>query len=200
MLWWSGRSCDLVPKIFTNLLLFAFQACLQVYSRVFYVKDTKCQLQFNERWAFYYVAFTWIFNYSVLFLMFFQHCSSVWFQTIPVLLDGKDVVAMARTGSGKTAAFLIPMFEKLKTHSPVGIRALLLSPTRELAIQTQKFTREVSDTLVRWQTVSLSCLLSEIHLLRWQKTFDNFAGDFSALFGACLTFWHLCFCLDRSIY
>ena len=33
------------------------------------------------------------------------------------MLDGKDVVAMARTGSGKTAAFLVPMFEKLHTHS-----------------------------------------------------------------------------------
>ena len=35
-------------------------------------------------------------------------------KAVPLLMDGKDVVAMARTGSGKTAAFLIPMFEKLK--------------------------------------------------------------------------------------
>ena len=38
-------------------------------------------------------------------------------QAIPLVLDGKDVVAMARTGSGKTAAFLVPMFEKLHAHS-----------------------------------------------------------------------------------
>ncbi|XP_046496634.1 ATP-dependent RNA helicase DDX54 [Equus quagga] len=65
-------------------------------------------------------------------------------KTIPVILDGKDVVAMARTGSGKTACFLIPMFERLKTHSAqTGARALVLSPTRELALQTMKFTKEL---------------------------------------------------------
>nr|XP_060641416.1 ATP-dependent RNA helicase DDX54 [Anolis sagrei ordinatus] len=65
-------------------------------------------------------------------------------KTIPVILDGKDVVAMARTGSGKTACFLIPMFEKLKAHSAkTGARALILSPTRELALQTLKFTKEL---------------------------------------------------------
>ncbi|XP_072456470.1 ATP-dependent RNA helicase DDX54 isoform X4 [Notamacropus eugenii] len=65
-------------------------------------------------------------------------------KTIPVILDGKDVVAMARTGSGKTACFLIPMFEKLKAHSAqTGARALILSPTRELALQTMKFTKEL---------------------------------------------------------
>lgn len=54
------------------------------------------------------------------------------------------MVAMARTGSGKTAAFLIPMFEKLKApQAQTGARALILTPTRELALQTMKFTREV---------------------------------------------------------
>ena len=53
------------------------------------------------------------------------------------------MVAMARTGSGKTASFLIPMFEKLKGQSAIGARALILSPTRELALQTLQFAKEV---------------------------------------------------------
>ena len=64
-------------------------------------------------------------------------------KTLPVILSGKDVVAMARTGSGKTAAFLIPLLEKLKSHSvKTGARGLVLSPTRELAMQTYKFAKE----------------------------------------------------------
>lgn len=59
-------------------------------------------------------------------------------------MEGKDVVAMARTGSGKTGAFIIPMLEKLKAHDPTGIRAIILSPTRELAMQTHKFAKEVN--------------------------------------------------------
>ncbi|KAH3901076.1 ATP-dependent RNA helicase DBP10 SCDLUD_002551 [Saccharomycodes ludwigii] len=52
---------------------------------------------------------------------------------------------MARTGSGKTAAFILPMIEKLKTHSAkIGIRAVILSPSRELALQTFKVFKEFS--------------------------------------------------------
>lgn len=65
-------------------------------------------------------------------------------QTIPLVLEGRDVVAMARTGSGKTACFLIPLFEKLKTRrAKAGARAIVLSPTRELALQTLKFVKEL---------------------------------------------------------
>lgn len=64
-------------------------------------------------------------------------------KAMPLIMQGVDVVAMARTGSGKTAAFLVPMYEKLKAHSAKsGARALILSPTRELALQTYKFARE----------------------------------------------------------
>jgi ATP-dependent RNA helicase DDX54/DBP10 len=65
-------------------------------------------------------------------------------KTVPLLLNDKDVVGMARTGSGKTAAFVIPMIEKLKAHSPkVGSRALILSPSRELALQTLQVVKEL---------------------------------------------------------
>ena len=66
-------------------------------------------------------------------------------KTIPMILDGQDVVGMARTGSGKTAAFVIPMIEKLKSHSAkVGARAIILSPSRELALQTLKVVKDFS--------------------------------------------------------
>jgi ATP-dependent RNA helicase DDX54/DBP10 len=66
-------------------------------------------------------------------------------KSLPIVLSGKDCVAMARTGSGKTAAFLIPMVEKLKEHSTkIGVRAVVLSPTRELAVQTLRFTKLLS--------------------------------------------------------
>ncbi|QVM10433.1 ATP-dependent RNA helicase dbp10 [Coccidioides posadasii str. Silveira] len=65
-------------------------------------------------------------------------------KTIPLVLDDQDVVGMARTGSGKTAAFVIPMIEKLKSHSTkVGSRGLILSPSRELALQTLKVVKEL---------------------------------------------------------
>lgn len=65
-------------------------------------------------------------------------------KVIPVLLGGKDVIGMARTGSGKTAAFVIPILQKLKCHSAkIGARVVILSPNRELAMQTCDFINAI---------------------------------------------------------
>ncbi|MEG2514936.1 MAG: DEAD/DEAH box helicase, partial [Bacteroidaceae bacterium] len=57
-------------------------------------------------------------------------------QAIPILLRGKDLLGCAQTGTGKTAAFAIPILQHLyKSDNKQGIKALVLTPTRELAIQ-----------------------------------------------------------------
>lgn len=56
-------------------------------------------------------------------------------QAIPAMLDRREILACAPTGSGKTAAFLLPIMHHLKEHKKKGYRALILAPTRELAKQ-----------------------------------------------------------------
>ncbi|HEY3837967.1 MAG TPA: DEAD/DEAH box helicase [Bryobacteraceae bacterium] len=56
-------------------------------------------------------------------------------QAIPPAMAGRDVVATAQTGTGKTLAFVIPLLQKLSDTRGRGVRAVILSPTRELAIQ-----------------------------------------------------------------
>ena len=57
-------------------------------------------------------------------------------QSIPVILEGRDVLGLAQTGTGKTAAFALPILQKLMKGKRGRVRALVLSPTRELAEQT----------------------------------------------------------------
>ena len=64
-------------------------------------------------------------------------------QAIPLLLDGKDVIGSAQTGTGKTAAFGLPMIQLLDRHSPQP-RALILEPTRELAVQTDEALQKLA--------------------------------------------------------
>jgi ATP-dependent RNA helicase RhlE len=59
-------------------------------------------------------------------------------QAIPPALTGRDVVATAQTGTGKTLAFLLPLMESLMAKPGKGIQALILTPTRELALQIQQ--------------------------------------------------------------
>jgi len=59
-------------------------------------------------------------------------------QTIPIILDGKDLIACAQTGTGKTAAYLLPILTKLAAHPSPNVDTLIISPTRELALQIDR--------------------------------------------------------------
>ena len=67
-------------------------------------------------------------------------------EAIPPLLEGHDIIGRARTGSGKTAAFALPLLEAVKERAS-GVRALVLAPTRELALQVYRVLVEMSDGL-----------------------------------------------------
>lgn len=65
-------------------------------------------------------------------------------QAIPHLLSGRDVVGQAQTGTGKTAAFSLPMLEQIDTNNN-AVQALILTPTRELAVQVCQSIRTLND-------------------------------------------------------
>jgi ATP-dependent RNA helicase RhlE len=64
-----------------------------------------------------------------------HQATSIQSGTIPVALTGRDLVATAETGSGKTAAYLLPLLDRLHRKRPSGVSAMILAPTRELAAQ-----------------------------------------------------------------
>ncbi len=65
----------------------------------------------------------------------FEEPTAIQQQAIPPLLEGKDLIGVAQTGTGKTGAFIIPIMEKVLQSNRDGVKALILSPTRELASQ-----------------------------------------------------------------
>jgi superfamily II DNA/RNA helicase len=88
----------------------------------------------------------------------FSAPTDIQLQAVPVALEGRDLMASAQTGTGKTAAFVLPVLQRLTTPSAVGgrgPRVLVLTPTRELATQVEenirllaKFSRIVSGSVV----------------------------------------------------
>jgi ATP-dependent RNA helicase DDX6/DHH1 len=65
----------------------------------------------------------------------FERPSPIQEESIPIALTGRDILARAKNGTGKTAAFTIPVLEKVDVSKKI-IQAILLVPTRELALQT----------------------------------------------------------------
>jgi len=75
-------------------------------------------------------------------------------QAIPPILEGRDVIGLAQTGTGKTAAFTLPLLQRLdaaRLRTPYrDVRVLVLSPTRELAAQIDKAVRDYGKNLSLW--------------------------------------------------
>jgi ATP-dependent RNA helicase RhlB len=105
----------------------------------------------------------------------FTHCTPIQAQTLPSALAGRDVAGQAQTGTGKTAAFLVAMFQSLLTRparadrSPTAIRGIVIAPTRELAVQIH------NDALVlgRHTGLRLACVFGGVDYEKQRRQFDD---------------------------
>lgn len=81
---------------------------------------------------------------DVLTKLGFTKPTPIQFQSIPVAIEGKDIIGIAQTGTGKTLAFGLPMIQRLALG---GSQGLILAPTRELALQIEETMRKVGNSL-----------------------------------------------------
>src|ERR1700757_1936090 len=72
---------------------------------------------------------------------------------IPIALTGRDVIGQAQTGTGKTAAFLLPFLELWRETTAPGPQALVLAPTRELVVQVSEEARKLAPS--RFRTLAI---------------------------------------------
>lgn len=88
----------------------------------------------------------------------FTHPTPIQRAVIPGAILGTDIIGLAQTGSGKTAAFVLPMVEKL--HHGRGLQGLILCPTREIALQTKAFL----DLLGKHNNLRAVCLIGGVSM------------------------------------
>lgn len=109
----------------------------------------------------------------------FQYCTPVQSEVLTKSLNGDDVSAQAQTGTGKTAAFLVTIFNHLlktplKEHRAVGIpRALILAPTRELVMQIEKDARQLG----KYIPCEIISLVGGIDYTKQQRLLHSSAAD-----------------------
>ena len=85
--------------------------------------------------------------------MKYDNATDIQAHVIRSTLAGKNIVGQSQTGTGKTAAFLVPLLQRIDTNSP-GLQALILAPTRELVNQTA----EEIFSLTKYYRVNAVCL------------------------------------------
>ena len=99
----------------------------------------------------------------------FEHPTPIQAAVIPDAIAGKDLIGLAETGSGKTAAFVLPIVQRLRRGT--GVRALIVSPTREIALQTKAFLDLFRKSRL---SVNSACLIGGVKI---GPQFDQLGGD-----------------------
>jgi ATP-dependent RNA helicase RhlB len=105
----------------------------------------------------------------------FIRCTPIQAQTMPLALAGRDIAGQAQTGTGKTAAFLVSMFQTLLTRVPreqrplTALRGIIIAPTRELAVQIH------NDALVlhKHTGLKLACVYGGVDYDKQRRQFEN---------------------------
>lgn len=92
-------------------------------------------------------------------------------QAIPAIMSGRDVIGVAKTGSGKTVAFLLPLFRHIKDQRPLeqmeGPMAVVMTPTRELAVQIHRDCKPFLKVLNLRVSVFISIIHSRTMLMAY---------------------------------
>ncbi len=81
---------------------------------------------------------------DAIYYMGFRDATPIQEQAIPIILSGKDLIGCAQTGTGKTAAFLLPVLDSLLYNESKNVKALIIVPTRELALQIDQQVEGIS--------------------------------------------------------
>ncbi|MET0292278.1 MAG: DEAD/DEAH box helicase [Steroidobacteraceae bacterium] len=105
----------------------------------------------------------------------FQNATPIQAQTLPIALTGRDVAGQAQTGTGKTAAFLVAVYQALLTRplpegiAPNAVRAICIAPTRELAVQIFND----AEKLGRHTGLKLACVYGGVDYEKQRRQFDD---------------------------
>ncbi|KAJ1926642.1 DExD/H-box ATP-dependent RNA helicase dhh1 [Tieghemiomyces parasiticus] len=105
----------------------------------------------------------------------FERPSPIQEESIPIALTGRDILARAKNGTGKTAAFTIPVLEKVNTAKP-KIQALILVPTRELALQTSQVAKNLGKHMGVEVMVSTGGTVLKEDIMRLKETVHIVVG------------------------
>jgi ATP-dependent RNA helicase RhlB len=121
----------------------------------------------------------------------FEFTTPIQAQTLPLALAGRDVAGQAQTGTGKTAAFLVSMFNTLLTRPPGAgrpqnsMRGIVIAPTRELAVQIHND----AITLARHTGIKLACVFGGVDYDKQRRQFENGADVLIGTPGRIIDFY-----------